>query len=70
MKIMIHMMKKKDKTCLKSIILNFFWWNPNDLNFDLFKFLGEINSYISKLREENAKTKENNKAINKADEDF
>ena len=28
--------------------------NPNDPNFDLFKFLGEINLYVSKLREKNA----------------
>ena len=26
-------------------------YNPNDLNFDLFNFLGEINLYVSKLRE-------------------
>ena len=25
--------------------------NPNDPNFDLFKFLGEINLYVSKLHE-------------------
>ena len=31
-----------------------FWWNPNDPNFDLFKFLGKINLHISKLREKNA----------------
>ena len=30
--------------------------NPNDLNFDLFKFLGEINLYVSKLRERNSVT--------------
>ena len=68
MKIMIYMMKKKDK--IKKHNFKFFWCNPNDLNFDLFKFFGEINLYISKLREENAKTKENNKAINKVDKDF
>ena len=31
-----------------------FWCNPNDPNFDLFKFLGEIDLYILKLREKNA----------------
>ena len=30
--------------------------NPNDLNFDLFKFLGEINLYVSKLPERNSVT--------------
>ena len=40
--------------------------NLNDPNFDLFKFLGEINLHISKLREENAA----NKVINKVAEDF
>ena len=63
-------MKKKEKTCLKSIILKFFWCNPNDPNFDLFKFLGEINLQISKLHKENAANKGNNKAIHKIAEDF
>ena len=40
--------------------------NPNDPNFDLFKFLGKINLRISKLREKNAA----NKVINKIAEDF
>ena len=40
--------------------------NLNDPNFDLFKFLGEINLHISKLREEIAA----NKVINKVAEDF
>ena len=43
-----------------------FWWNPNDPNFDLFKFLGKINLHISKLREKNAV----NGVINKTIEDF
>ena len=34
-----------------------FQCNPNDPNFDLFKFLGEINLYILKLREKNWKIK-------------
>ena len=42
------MMKKKEKTCLKSIILIFFGCNPNDPEFDLFTFLGEISLYILK----------------------
>ena len=48
--------EKKQKTC-----------NPNDPNFDLFKFLGEINLHISTLREENEENKGNNKATNKVD---
>ena len=44
--------------------------NPNYPNFDLFKFLGEINLHISTLREENAENKGNNELMNKVDEDF
>ena len=40
--------------------------NPNNPEFNLFKFLGEIILYISKLREENAVNGE----INKITEDF
>ena len=40
--------------------------NPNNPEFDLFKFLGEIILYISKLREENAV----NGVINTIVEDF
>ena len=40
--------------------------NPNDTNFDFFKFLGEIIFYISKLSEENAA----NGVINKITEEF
>ena len=40
--------------------------NPNDFEFDLFKFFGEIILYISKLREENVV----NGVINKITEDF
>ena len=47
-----------------------FWRNSNDLDFDLFRFLGKINLHISTLREEKAQNKGNNKAINKVDEDF
>ena len=40
--------------------------NPNDPEFNLFKFLGEIVLYISKVREENAV----HGVINKITEDF
>ena len=43
-----------------------FWCNPNNPEFDLFKFLGEIILYISKLCEENAV----NGVINKTTENF
>ena len=43
-----------------------FWWNLNDPNFDLFKFLGKINLHVSKLREKNAA----NTVIIKIAEDF
>ena len=43
-----------------------FRWNPNDPNFDLFELVGEINLYISKLREKKA----TNEVINKIAEDF
>ena len=70
MKIMTQMMKKKEKTCLKSIILKFFDVIPMILILIFFKFLGEINLYISTLREETTENKRNNKAINKVHEDF
>ena len=40
--------------------------NPNDPNFDLFKFLGEINLYVSELHERNFV----NGIISKITEDF
>ena len=40
--------------------------NPNDPNFDLFNFLGEINLYVSKLHERNSV----NGVISKITEDF
>ena len=43
-----------------------FQCNPNDPEFDLFKCLGEIILYISKLREENAV----NGVINKVTKEF
>ena len=70
MKIMTQMMKKKREDMLKKNNFKIFWCNPNDPEFDLFKFQGEINLYTSTLREENAANKANNKAINKVAEDF
>ena len=43
-----------------------FRYNPNDPNFDLFKFLGEVNLYVSELCKKNAV----NKVINKITDDF
>ena len=40
--------------------------NPNDPNFDLFKFLGEINLYLSQLHERNSV----NGIISEITEDF
>ena len=40
--------------------------NPNDPNFDLFKFLGEINLYVSKLHEKSAVST----VFNKITDDF
>ena len=48
----------------------FFWCNPNDPNFDLYKFLSEINLHISTLHKENAANQGNIKVINKIAEDF
>ena len=62
--------KKKRKNMFKKNNFKIFRCNPNDLNFDLFKFLGEINLHISALHEKNAENKGNNIAINKVDEDF
>ena len=43
-----------------------FWCNPNDPNFDLFKFLGEIILCISELQEKNSV----NRVISKITEDL
>ena len=69
MKIMTQMIKKKEDMFKKHSFKNF-WCNPNDPNFDLFKFLGKIHLHISKLHGKNAANKVNNKAINKIAEDF
>ena len=49
--------EKEKEDMFKSHNFKIFRWNPNDPNFDLFKFLGEINLYISKLREKKWKIK-------------
>ena len=59
--------EKEREDMFKKHNFKIFWCNPNDPNFDLFKFLGEINLYVSKLREEN---KGNNKQINKIAQGF
>ena len=60
------MMKKKRENMFKKHNFKIFLRNLNNLEFNLFKFLGEIILYISKLREENAV----NGVINKITEDF
>ena len=62
--------EKEREDMFKKHNLKIFRCDPNGPNFDLFIFLGKINLYISTLHEENAENKENNKAINKVDEDF
>ena len=49
MKIMTQMMKKDREDMFKKHNFKILRCNPNDPNFDLFRFLGEINLYISKL---------------------
>ena len=58
--------EKEREDMFKNHNFKIFWCNPNDPNFDLFKFLGEIILYISKLSEENAV----NGVINKITKDF
>ena len=62
--------EKEREDMFKKNNFKIFWCNPNDPNFGLYKFLGEINLHISTLREENAANKANNKVINKIAEDF
>ena len=62
--------KKEKEDMFKSQNFKIFWWNPNDSNFDPFRFLGEINLYILKLREKEAENKVVNKVINKITDDF
>ena len=58
--------QKEREDMFKKHNFKIFRCNPNDPNFDLFKFLGEINLYVSKLREKNAV----NRVINKITDDF
>ena len=58
--------EKEREDMFKNHNFKIFWCNPNNPEFDLFKFLGEIILYISKLREENAV----NGVINKIIENF
>ena len=66
MKIMIQMMKRKREDMFKNHNFKICQCNPNNSEFDLFRFLGEIILYISKLCKENAV----NGVINKITEDF
>ena len=58
--------EKERKEIFKRHNFKFFLRYPNDPNFDLFKFVGEINLHISKLREKNAV----NSVIDKIAKDF
>ena len=58
--------EKEREDMFKKHNFKIFRCNPNDPNFDLFKFLGEINLYVSKLRKKNAV----NGVINKITDDF
>ena len=46
--------EKEREDMFKNHSFKIFWCNPNDPNFDLFKFLGEINLYVSELHERNS----------------
>ena len=58
--------EKEREDMFKKHNFKIFWCNSNNPEFDLFKFLGEISLYISKLHEENAV----NGVINKITEHF
>ena len=58
--------EKEREDMFKKHNFKIFRCNPNDPNFDLFKFLGEINLYVSELRERNSV----NGIISKITEDF
>ena len=58
--------KKEREEIFKEHNFNFFGCNPNDPNFNLFKFVGKINLYISKLRDKKAA----NEVINKIADEF
>ena len=53
--------EKERKDMFKKHNFKIFRYNPNDPKFDIFKFLGEINLYISELRKKDAE----NGVINK-----
>ena len=48
---------EKDKEDMFNVIQIFFRSNPNDPEFDFFTFVGEIDFYISKLREKKQQMK-------------
>ena len=58
--------EKEREDMFKKHNFKIFRCNPNDPNFDLFRFLGEINLYVPDFREKNAV----NRVINKITEDF
>ena len=58
--------EKEREDMFKKHNFKIFWCNPNDPNFDLFKFVGKIYLYISKLREKRAA----NEVFNNITEDF
>ena len=58
--------EKEREDMFKKHNFKIFWCNPNDPNFDLFKFLGEINLYVSKLHEKIYV----NRVISKITDDF
>ena len=58
--------EKEREDMFKKHNFKIFRCNPNDPNFDPFKFLGEINLYISELHKKNSV----NGVISKITEDF
>ena len=64
MKLIKEIIKREDM--FKKYNFKVFRCNPNDPKFDLFKFLDEINLYVSKLHEKNAV----NRVISKITDDF
>ena len=58
--------EKEKEDIFKKHNFKIFWCNPNNPEFDLLTFLGEINLYISKLR----KKKAANEMISKITDDF
>ena len=62
--------EKEREDMFKKHNFKIFWCNPNDINFDLFKFLRKISLHILELHEKNAANNSNNKAINKVAENF